>query len=609
MVASLVGSFGSIGGSPRPFVSLRTIPILVSSSEGREITATCLLDDGAQSLFITKSLARKLHLKGFHFDYVTKMVDGSSSKCSALYTQVFITSLSSPDPGEDETLDVIEPIQVWAIDDTILEYESVDWKALVEGFPHLEEVDVAPLPSPNIDILLGNDVPDLKICLKELIPPRGLQGPVAHLTPLGWSVIGPIAMYPKNLKVSWQSHKLGNYQDVGRQVFDVAAAQAGSVPRVDMSRVEKLLQMMCHIEFEKESKQSMSVQSHYIIQCLKGSLRFLPDLKQYEVTCTWKPGQPKVLDNHAQALVRLQCLEQGKLRNPEFCEGYAAVFEQWLEQGYIREVPECNWALPENENLYWCHHLIVREDKTTMKVRVVMDGAAKHKGRNINKILALGPNLIANLQSILVCMRLKPMAFTGDISSMFLRIRLLERDRQFHRFIWAREAGDPPCTFKFLSHVFGNVGSPAVANFVVKEHASQHREQYLLAYNTVHRAMVVNDVVDSAETPEDARRVICQLIALHRLAGMELQEWASNLFMALRDLGDDQMATSVPLARVPVEIDEGHPVIKTLGLIWQTSSDTFHFEQSVIEPRPSWMRRKLLSAVARLFHPLGLLAP
>ncbi len=56
-VASLAGSLGSIGGSPRPFVSLRTIPILVCSSEGKEITAACLLDDGAQSSFVTKSLA------------------------------------------------------------------------------------------------------------------------------------------------------------------------------------------------------------------------------------------------------------------------------------------------------------------------------------------------------------------------------------------------------------------------------------------------------------------------------------------------------------------------------------------------------------------------
>ncbi len=56
------------------------------------------------------------------------------------------------------------------------------------------------------------------------------------------------------------------------------------------------------------------------------------------------------------------------------------------------------------------------------KIRVVMDGAAKYKGRTIYEMLAPGPNLIANLQSILVHMHLKPVAFAGDISSMFLRI-------------------------------------------------------------------------------------------------------------------------------------------------------------------------------------------
>ncbi len=41
-----------------------------------------------------------------------------------------------------------------------------------------------------------------------------------------------------------------------------------AVPKVDMARVERLLQMMCHIDFENESKQTMSIQSRYVIQKL-----------------------------------------------------------------------------------------------------------------------------------------------------------------------------------------------------------------------------------------------------------------------------------------------------------------------------------------------------
>ena len=75
-----------------------------------------------------------------------------------------------------------------------------------------------------------------------------------------------------------------------------------------------------------------------------------------------------------------------------------------------------------------------------------MDGAAKSRGRNINETLAPGPDLIADLQAILVRMRINPVAFTGDISSMFLRIKLLKEDRKFHCFVWSFEQGSSPRT-------------------------------------------------------------------------------------------------------------------------------------------------------------------
>ncbi len=63
------------------------------------------------------------------------------------------------------------------------------------------------------------------------------------------------------------------------------------------------------------------------------------------------------------------------------------------------------------------------------------------------------------------------------------------------------------------------------------------------------------------------------------------------------------------MANVTSDIAE-YPVIKTLGLIWQTDDDLFHFEQvghGSVDGQ--WTHRKLLSTVAKLFDPLGLLAP
>ncbi len=239
-----------------------------------------------------------------------------------------------------------------------------------------------------------------------------------------------------------------------------------------------------------------------------------------------------------------------------------------------------------------------------------MDGVAKFRGRNINEALAPGPNLIANLQAILVHMRINPVAFTGDISSMFLRIRLLPEDRKFHRFVWSFDPKEAPRTYEFLSHVFGNVGSPALANFVVKEHALKYQKEYPLAFQTVHQSMLVDDMVDSAEDAKVAHKTIRQLILLHKKAGMELRKWASNSDEALKDLEPSQKAKSVELAKISSQVEE-YPVIKTLGLIWQMEEDLFRFEQSGhdIIGQGQWTRRKLLGTVAKLFDPLGLLAP
>ncbi len=90
---------------------------------------------------------------------------------------------------------------------------------------------------------------------------------------------------------------------------------------------------------------------------------------------------------------------------------------------------------------------------------------------------------------------------------------------------------------------------------------------------------------------------------------MQLRKWASNLDEALRDLEPNQRGKSVELTNISSQLEE-YPVIKTLGLIWQTEDDLFRFEQgSITDEGGPWTQRRLLSTMAKLFDPLGLLAP
>lgn len=87
-------------------------------------------------------------------------------------------------------------------------------------------------------------------------------------------------------------------------------------------------------------------------------------------------------------------------------------------------------------------------DKETPKVRIVFDAAAKYDGVCLNDMIHEGPTLQAELFDVLLRFRKNLVAIECDISEMYLRVQITEKDRPFHRFLWNSNA-DPPDVFEF----------------------------------------------------------------------------------------------------------------------------------------------------------------
>ena len=64
------------------------------------------------------------------------------------------------------------------------------------------------------------------------------------------------------------------------------------------------------------------------------------------------------------------------------------------------------------------------DDKTTSKVRPVLDGAAQYRGKCLNDAIYVGPKVINDLDVVLTRFRRHQIAVGGDVSEMFLRIFL-----------------------------------------------------------------------------------------------------------------------------------------------------------------------------------------
>ena len=72
---------------------------------------------------------------------------------------------------------------------------------------------------------------------------------------------------------------------------------------------------------------------------------------------------------------------------------YDDSIRDWWDKGYVEEVPEAE----QEQGFFLTHFPVVRRDKTSTKVRPVMNGAALSNGHCLNDFLLAGPKLINSL--------------------------------------------------------------------------------------------------------------------------------------------------------------------------------------------------------------------
>jgi hypothetical protein len=155
--------------------------------------------------------------------------------------------------------------------------------------------------------------------------------------------------------------------------------------------------------------------------------------ERYSVNLPWKSDSQPVPTHYELSKTRLNYLKQKLERNRELMEKYDDIITEQLQTGIIEPVSLENEE--SNPNIHYLpHHAVVREDKSTTKVRIVFDGSARlnNDGLSINDCLECGPNLVPSLFDILVRFRSHVVA---DIEKAFYMISIKEEDRNALRFL------------------------------------------------------------------------------------------------------------------------------------------------------------------------------
>ncbi|KAK0143561.1 hypothetical protein N1851_018301 [Merluccius polli] len=439
--------------------------------------------------------------------------------------------------------------------------------------------EIPPLQDCDIGLLIGYN------CSRAMAPRKVIVGedeePYGIQTDLGWSIVGHS---PARLGVSRASgicHR-------------ITVKELPSITPMDAIRI-------LETDFKDISEDSKKVSQDDILFINKMKEHIKKNNQgHYEMPLPFKE-RPTLPDNTHLAMVRLNHLRRRLSRDKTLHEHYTHFMREIIDRGDAEETKEDGI---KGETWYLPHHGVYHAKKPG-KVRVVFDCSAKYEDTCLNDHLLQGPDLINNLNGILIRFRQHPVALMCDMEKMFHQFHVDEADRNYRRFLWWKD-GDldrKPDVFRVRVHLFGATSSPACANYGLKHLAQEYSSDYPLGAQFVMKNFYVDDGVTSVVNTEDAIKLATEARMLCAKGGLRLHKFMSNDAAVMESLPASERAE---VKNVEFAFDEAL-IEQTLGIQWQRESDDLKFRVHVQEQPAT--RHNILSTVASVYDPLGFIAP
>ncbi|UYV65529.1 hypothetical protein LAZ67_3004603, partial [Cordylochernes scorpioides] len=172
----------------------------------------------------------------------------------------------------------------------------------------------------------------------------------------------------------------------------------------------------------------------------------------------------------------------------------------------------------------------LQEQSTTTKLRVVFDASCKtSNGKSLNDFFHVGPKLQQDIFKILIRIRTRPIAFSGDIKKMYRQVRINSRDCDFQRILWRKNPSEPLLDYRLLTVTYGLSCAPYLAMRTLHQLARDKVSTFPVASKIVQTEFYVDDLLSGADTIEEATCHIREVNNLLYSAGFSLRKWRSNV--------------------------------------------------------------------------------
>jgi hypothetical protein len=173
-------------------VVLPVLPIIVQSPNGERVLTHALLDTGSTNTFCSKHFADKLKLHG-RLERVTLATLGNPET-------TLLTEMCSFSVSDLESKHTIHIDRVYSSRSLPLKLEGMPKIQDIKCWPHLKNLVLPEINTGEIDLLIGQDVPEALIPREVIMGP--LNSPYAVKTLLGWTLQGPVGYDANQLRAN-----------------------------------------------------------------------------------------------------------------------------------------------------------------------------------------------------------------------------------------------------------------------------------------------------------------------------------------------------------------------------------------------------------------------
>lgn len=565
-------------------------------NQGKRARGYSVGDSAAEITLVKRELIDDLGITGEKCLLDLQWTDSAVKRTEALRVKLKIS-------GDNEQAEIMELDECYAVTDFNLPPRSLNVESLKKKFPYLRKIPFLSYQNAIPSLLIGTKHAYMIEAI-EPITQDGNNKPIAIKTKLGYSIYGGALDNFVTTTVSVNSLNIESLKEES-DVNEVTNEQLSEIYKFHCS-IDSLAIQHKETHLTKDEKSA--------IEIIEKEMKTLPS-GHVEIPLIWnkKDGEIPKLPNNYPMVYKRQLAQENKLKkNPELLEAYNNNFMELIKEGYVRSASERDMKTKWPNIWYLPMSLVVNSNKFPIKTRNVYDASARYQGTSLNDNLLMGPNLLVNILKPLMRLRMYKYAISGDVKSMFHRIRICERDQQVQRILWRQNLNEEMQCFIQQSMLFGPKCSPFSSQIVKNITADKYMDKFPDAASALKELTYMDDLITSEPTVEKAVETARNCIDILKSINWQLVGFTSNSLKVLQALSPENVKQEV------IDImstEETTYTAKILGVAWNPKVDAFVFQLNknifiklVKECGHKPTKRDQCSTIARIFDALGLIS-